>query len=173
MGNNGPSILLAIMTKDPVPPTVKAAGGRYPVPPALDDVLEEALAKNVNIRTKTVGALADAVGRAYGLEGDHLQWATMPQQEIAQYIAEAAPRTMRPRVAALSEAVDPFASPPSTTTAPMSAAVAPAPRRMVSTTEPDEPMGLPSRKPEWLLPVIVGLLALVVGGAVTLVVMTH
>jgi hypothetical protein len=33
--------------------------------------------------------------------------------------------------------------------------------------------GFPAGKPGWLLPVVVGLLALVVGGAVTLVVMMH
>ena len=169
-GNNGPSILLAIMTKDPVPPSVKAAQAKYPVPPALDDVLEEALAKHVNIRTKSVGALADAVGRAYGLDGDHLQWALTPQQELAQRIAEALPPARAPRVAALGEAVDPFAAPPVATTAPMSAVE---PRLRSPVTETDEALGLPRRKPEWLLPVIVGLLALVVGGAVTLVVMTH
>jgi hypothetical protein len=33
--------------------------------------------------------------------------------------------------------------------------------------------GVPSGKPGWLLPVVVGLVALVVGGAITLVVMMH
>jgi hypothetical protein len=33
--------------------------------------------------------------------------------------------------------------------------------------------GVPSGKPGWLLPVIVGVVALVVGGAITLVVMMH
>ncbi|MEO8876683.1 MAG: serine/threonine-protein kinase, partial [Polyangiaceae bacterium] len=85
-GNNGPSILLAILTKDPDPPTVKGKAGPYPIPPALDDVMEEALAKNPAIRTKSVGALADAVGRAYGLTGDHKAWAKTPQQELAKQI---------------------------------------------------------------------------------------
>jgi hypothetical protein len=35
------------------------------------------------------------------------------------------------------------------------------------------PQGVPLGKPGWLLPLIVGLLALFVGGAVTLVVMGH
>jgi hypothetical protein len=35
------------------------------------------------------------------------------------------------------------------------------------------PPGVPAGKPGWLLPVIVGVLALVVGGAVTLVVLGH
>ncbi len=107
-GNNGPSILLAILTKEPVPPTVKARGGKYPVPPKLDEVLEEALAKNPNIRTKSVGALADALGHAYGLEGDHLVWARTPQGELAGQIAEAMPRIMAP-AAPLGVAADPFA----------------------------------------------------------------
>src|SRR5579863_1458770 len=114
-GTNGPSILLAILTKDPIAPTVKAAGSKYPVPPALDDVLEVGLAKNQNIRTRSVGALADAVGHAYGLEGDHLQWATSPQQQLAAQIAEASPRVMRakrgPEHVPLDVAADPFATP--------------------------------------------------------------
>jgi serine/threonine protein kinase len=173
MGNNGPSILLAIMTKDPVPPSVKAASSRYPVPPAMDDVLEEALAKNANIRTKSVGAFADAVGRAYGLAGNHREWAATPQQELAQRIAEAAPRSMAPRMAPLGEAVDPFAAPPSTGTAPMAHLPSAQVQQRLDASEPELALGLPRRKPEWLLPVVVGLLALVVGGAVTLVVMTH
>src|SRR5580704_2286760 len=45
-GTNGPSILLAILTKDPVPPSSKGATSKYPIPPTLDDVLEQGLAKN-------------------------------------------------------------------------------------------------------------------------------
>ena len=180
-GTNGPSILLAILTKEPVPPTVKARGGnggKYPVPPAMDDVLEEALAKNPNIRTRTVGAFADAVGRAYGLAGDHKLWAQTPQAELSRQIAEALPRVMVAKVAPL-EAVDPFAAPPP--------AFGPTLRSEPGPNDPRQGMdhafgavrendmsvaGLPGggRRP-WLLPVIVGVLALVLGGAVTLVVM--
>ena len=128
-------------------------------------------AKNVAIRTKSVGDLADAVGHAYGLTGDHLQWATTPQQELATRIAEAVPPPPPPsRVAALGEAVDPFAAPTSRTTVddpPLAAG------SDLALAETELALGLPGRKPEWLLPVIVGLLALVVGGAVTLVVMTR
>ena len=169
-GNNGPSILLAIMTKDPVPPTAKAAGGRYPVPPALDEVLEAGLAKNHTIRTRSVGALADAVGRAYGLAGDHLQWATLPQQEIARRIAEAMPRTMIAPVAPLAIASDPFAAAPR----PPWGATPSRDGDGLALTMPESdlaPQGLPGEKPAWLLPVLVGLLALVLGGAVTLAVM--
>jgi serine/threonine protein kinase len=178
-GNNGPSILLAIMTKDPVPPTVKAQGGKHPVPPALDDVLEVGLAKNQNIRTRSVGALADAVGHAYGLEGDHLQWATSPQQQLAAQIAEASPRVMvaKREHAPLDVAADPFAAPRPEAAAPAPPAwaqQAPGGAGAVAATITDMdlvPHGVPSAKPGWLLPLVVGLLALVVGGAVTLVVM--
>jgi serine/threonine protein kinase len=184
-GNNGPSILLAIMTKDPVPPSIKAQGAKHPVPPAMDEVIEEALAKNRNIRTKTVGALADAVGRAYGLAGDHRQWAATPQSELARQIAEARPRTMAPKVAAVAVAADPFAAPPAGGTMPSAAGAPPGPPLHGAQAGMDQAFqavreaelapvgiaGLPSGKRAWLLPVVVGVLALLVGGAVTLVVM--
>jgi serine/threonine-protein kinase len=183
-GNNGPSILLAILTKDPVPPTVKAKGGRYPVPPKLDEVLEEALAKNPNIRTKSVGALADAIGHAYGLTGDHLLWARTPQGELAGQISAALPRTMAPAaplaVAAdpFAVAADPFAAPgPGAGGSPQYAAQAGRQgmdQAFQAVREAElAPVGVPSGKPGWLLPVVVGLVALVVGGAITLVVMMH
>ena len=198
MGNNGPSILLAILTKDPMPPTQKAKGGKYPVPPKLDDVMEEALAKNPNIRTKSAGALADAIGHAYGLEGDHLLWARTPQASLAEQITSQLPRVMAP-VAALGVAADPFAvaadpftaQPP----APGGGGGGPAPLpyqqpaayggyaqgrqgmdqafQAVREVDMDGAAGVPAGKPGWLLPVVVGLVALVVGGAITLVVMMH
>jgi hypothetical protein len=174
VGTNGPSILLAILTKDPVPPSVKAANAKYPVAPAVDEVIESALAKNPAIRTPTVGVFADALGHAYGLVGDHRQWARTPQQELASAIAKAAEeRAARVPVAVVA---DPFAAP--------GRAAGPAPyearyeairgmdEAFGATREADlVPQGVPSAKPQWLLPVIVGLLALVLGGAITLVVM--
>ena len=111
-GTNGPSILLAIMTKDPVPPSIKGKDLAEPPPPTLDDVMDHALAKNMNIRTASVGALADAVGRAYGLTGDHLQWAVTPQAELAALVGAARPRVMMRAPTALEAAADPFAAPP-------------------------------------------------------------
>jgi serine/threonine protein kinase len=172
-GTNGPSILLAILTKDPVPPTVRAAGSRYPVPPALDEVLEVGLAKNQNIRTQSVGALADAVGHAYGLTGEHRLWAGIPQQELARQIAEALPRVMAPAAPALDVAADPFAAPPGhgSVVAPLSGNRA-MDAAFGAVREADlTPMGIPGQKPGWVLPVVVGLVALLVGGAVTLVAM--
>ncbi len=174
-GNNGPSILLAIMTKDPVPPSERAAGQRYPVPSALDDVLEVALAKNQNIRTPSVGALADAVGHAYGLQGDHRTWAATPQQQLAALIA-ATPAPARAAPVPLGVVADPFAAPGPTHGGAWSVGgqAARSQGRDLSITSTDSDLGahgVPGGKPAWLLPVIVGLLALVVGGAVTLVVM--
>ncbi len=170
MGTNGPSILLAILTKDPAPPSVKAAGARYPVPPTLDEVLEVALAKNREIRTRSVGALADAVGRAYGLEGDHLKWATVPQQELGRQIAAAMPALMATKVAPLAVAGDPFAT-PAAPSGPVSAGRG-MDQAFGAVRESDLlAAGVPTSKPAWLVPIVVGILALAVGGAVTLVVM--
>ncbi len=172
-GTNGPSILLSILTKDPDPPTTKGARAKYPIAPAMDDVLEVALAKNPAIRTKSVGALADAVGAAYGLAGDHKQWALVPQQELAAQIAEAMPRLLAAKVATLGVVADPFAAPdawpagggPTQSDQGMAQAFA-------AVREADlAPHGVPTGKPGWLLPLVVGLLALLLGGAVTLVVM--
>jgi serine/threonine protein kinase len=167
-GTNGPSILLAILTKDAEPPSLKGANAKYPIAPAMDDVLEVALVKNPAIRTKSVGALADAVGNAYGLSGDHRQWAATPQQDLAAQIAQAAPRLRAAKVAPLAVASDPFAAGGEgvgQSAHAMSHAFAAA-RESELTAQ-----GVPTGKPGWLLPLIVGLLALVVGGAVTLVVM--
>ena len=168
-GTNGPSILLSILTKDPVPPTAKGATAKYPIPPAMDDVLEVALAKNPNIRTKSVGALADAVGAAYGLTGDHRQWALVSQQDLAAQIAEAMPRLLAAKVAALDIAGDPFAMPAAPGGASPDQGMAQA---FAAVREAElAPHGVPAGKPGWLLPLIVGVVALVLGGAVTLVVM--
>jgi len=183
-GNNGPSILLSILTKDPDPPSAKSAGAKFPIPPAMDDVMEVALAKNPNIRTPSVGALADQVGHAYGLSGDHRAWATMPATELAAQIAAAPVRAPK----ALEAAKDPFAAPPKTATNPMGPP-GPAyvmypsgqPQAQTATmsaphghgqTSFEPPMlvaGLDSGRPGWLVPVLVGVAALVVGGGIAFV----
>ncbi|MBX3188472.1 MAG: protein kinase [Labilithrix sp.] len=184
-GNNGPSILLAILTKDPDPASSKGAGAKHPIPKALDDVLEEALAKNPNIRTKSVGAFADAVGRAYGLTGDHHAWARAPQADLLRQIEEAAARgPVAPSVVADPFAApDPFAAKPTTGTSPMgnapprgSAPMSPAPSPPAAPSpgysapahydESDMPAGIPQGRPPWLIVVAVGIAALVVGGGI-------
>ncbi len=186
-GNNGPSILLNILTKDPDPPSTKAATARYPIPPALDDVMEVALAKNPNIRTKSVGEFATAVGRAYGLEGDHRAWARMPQAELAKLVAAGLARMpAAPKAAPIEAAADPFAAPPAPNApvAPMGPAPVqqPQPQPMAYANPPppqphvaaqnDEPIGripgLDTSRPPWLIPVVVGIAALVVGGGIVI-----
>jgi tRNA A-37 threonylcarbamoyl transferase component Bud32 len=183
-GNNGPSILLAILTKDPEPASAKTANAKYPVPQAMDDVLEEGLAKNPNIRTKSIGDLATAVGRAYGLEGDHRMWARMAQTELAANIAEArakAPPASAPMPAMQAApdpfaATDPFAAKPSTGTEPLARPLDPRlavalqqtpPQQHPQASEPgydDYPSGLPAQRPAWLIPVVVAAALLVGGG---------
>ncbi|MBN9164169.1 MAG: hypothetical protein BGO98_49445 [Myxococcales bacterium 68-20] len=185
-GNNGPSILLSILTKDPDPPSTKSAGAKYPIPAAMDDVMELALAKNPNIRTKSVGELATAVGRAYGLEGDHRAWARTPQAELKRLVAEGLARApaRAPRPApALEASADPFAAPmtgPSGTnrmTNPAPVQHAPAHPYMQGQQSMQhqqgrhddvQPAGIPGLdvggRPPWLIPLAVGLAALVVGG---------
>jgi eukaryotic-like serine/threonine-protein kinase len=84
IGSSGPAILVAILGDDPRPPS--ETGAMYRVPRTLDPVMEDALAKNPEIRLPSMGALADRVGRAYGLEGDHLEWATAPQEALGERI---------------------------------------------------------------------------------------
>jgi len=93
-GVNGPSILLSILTKDPIPPTQAGKDSPVPIPPSIDDLMEVALAKNPSIRTRTVGEFADALGHAYGLTGTHMDWAYTPQAVLAQAIQTALPKVM-------------------------------------------------------------------------------
>jgi serine/threonine-protein kinase len=188
-GNNGPSILLAILTKDPEPVSSKSASAKYPIPKALDDVLEEALAKNPNIRTKSVGDFATQVGHGYGLTGDHKTWARVPLAELTREIGEAsrrAPVAPAPRMEAAADpfaAPDPFAKKPTTGTAPMAKpASAPPPRldppppqypQPQSPQNYDQgemtPAGLSGGRPPWLIAVVVGVAALVLGGGIAFV----
>jgi serine/threonine-protein kinase len=166
-GNNGPSILLSILTKDPVPPTQAGKDSPVPIPPSVDELMEVALAKNMNIRTRTVGELADSFGRAYGLSGDHLSWAYTPEAVLRQTIQAELPRMLAAKPAAptagagLGAMADPFAAPPAGA-APQQ--VYPAPGG-VSATVPDEDfvMGVPKGPPKWLVPAIIGTLAVIVG----------
>jgi serine/threonine-protein kinase len=93
-GNNGPSILLQILTKEPTPPSEAGQGKKYPVPPTLDPVLAQAFKKLASLRPPSVGALADGVGRAYGLSGDHRAWAEMREADLAQQIESRLPELL-------------------------------------------------------------------------------
>jgi serine/threonine-protein kinase len=177
-GSNGPSILLAILTKEPDPPTLSAAKAKFHIPPKMDEVMEEALAKNPNIRTKSVGALADAIGHAYGLVGDHKQWATIPQPVLAQQVAEAKSRVMAAGPTPQAVA-DPFASPPQQQqqqSQQQQWGMQPAPQYAQGMDQAFANVnaqqynlgaaGVPSSKPVWIIPVIVAAFVLIVGGGI-------
>lgn len=104
-GNNGPSILLEILTKEPRPASVAGAGKKYPVPPTLDRVLAQAFKKMAAIRTASVGALADQVGQAYGLTGDHRAWAVTREADLAKQIEEKLPALLATPVEAPKKTV--------------------------------------------------------------------
>ncbi len=108
-GSNGPTILLEILTKEARPPSEVAKGQKHPVPPTIDAVISRAFRKSAAVRTESVGALANAVGAAYGLEGDHRAWAHTPEGELARSIEEKLPELMKARPAEVSrDAVDDF-----------------------------------------------------------------
>jgi serine/threonine-protein kinase len=85
-GVNGPSILLEILTKEPLPISEAARGRVYPVPASLDRVLERALTKLASLRTNSAGEFADEVGAAYGLGGDHREWALIDEAQLGAII---------------------------------------------------------------------------------------
>jgi serine/threonine-protein kinase len=111
-GNSGPTILLSIMTKDPVPPSEAGKKAGLQIPPTLDDVIEEAFVKNPAGRIPSVGELANRIGKALGLQGDFHQWAATPVDQLEAQISAALPSLMT-QVSVQSAGVmaDPFASP--------------------------------------------------------------
>ncbi len=94
IGNNGPSILLEILTKEPKSPSEAGKGQKYLIPPAMDRVMTHALKKLAAVRIASTGALADAVGAAYGLTGNHREWAKTSEAELIARVDAALPGLM-------------------------------------------------------------------------------
>ncbi|EYF07918.1 serine/threonine-protein kinase [Chondromyces apiculatus] len=86
-GTTGPAILLAILTDELMPPSVV----RSSVPRILDPVMARSMTKEPEARTATAAQLADEFGHAYGLTGDHQEWAYVAQEELAERIAAGLP----------------------------------------------------------------------------------
>ncbi|HLV68353.1 MAG TPA: serine/threonine-protein kinase [Polyangiaceae bacterium] len=106
-GNNGPSTLLCILTQEPKPASVAGAKQKYPVPITLDEALGRAFRKAPARRTPSAGAFADEVGHAYGLSGNHREWAKMREPELAELIDAALPSLLgaeRQRARRISDA---------------------------------------------------------------------
>jgi len=180
IGNNGPSILLEILTKEPMAPSEAAKGQKFPVPPTLDRVMAHALKKNAGLRIASVGALADAVGAAYGLTGNHLEWAKTSETELKARIDQAMPALLAaapaPRAASVADSFfgesdsleamgDPFAA------AGASAVAAGNPVALPPDNPPpsDYIAGVPKASKNTLLIVAVGGGALLVGIALVIV----
>jgi serine/threonine protein kinase len=90
-GVNGPSILLEILTREPISPSQVSDSAKADIPPGVDAALLRALEKAVDRRTPSVGQLADEVGHGYGLAGDHRAWATTAQQQLGATISSRLP----------------------------------------------------------------------------------
>lgn len=187
IGNNGPSILLEILTKEPKPPSELGKGQKYPVPPALDRVMAHAFKKNAGMRIGSVGALADAIGAAYGLTGTHAEWAKTSEGDLNGRIDAAMPGLLaavaEPKVANVADSFfgesdsldaigDPFAAvvpapagaPPAPVPAPNYAAALPAARPYAEEPPPSDYIaGVPRGSNRTLLLLAVGGGALFVG----------
>jgi serine/threonine-protein kinase len=191
-GNNGPSILLEILTKDPKPPSQAANGQRHAVPPTLDAVMAGSFKKHPGQRIPSVGALADAFGHAYGLEGTHFDWATIPEGDLANQIEAKLPMLMQsaaaPAAPAKADAADAFfgesgaldAYSGAAAAQPATAAHAATPYRSpgLAPTMPMEQVdmqaaGLPKKGLGWGLLFAVGGGALVVGVLIVLVILAR
>ena len=97
-GNNGPAILLEILTKNPKPPTQIARSDHFPMSCELDVVMARAFQKNPAHRISSVGELADQVGHAFGLSESHRAWASRTQQDLEAEIAAEMPRIQQKSV---------------------------------------------------------------------------
>jgi serine/threonine-protein kinase len=157
-GTTGPAILLAILSHDPAPPS--DTGAAFKVPASLDPVIEHALAKNPQIRTPTMAALADAVGQAYGLTGDHREWARASQDQLAARIRDGLPAALarheaekaKPSLRAMDDAFKAGSA-----GGPTGGAFA-----------EDMVMGVPSGPPKWVYAAVAGAVALIAVVAILL-----
>lgn len=129
-GANGPQILFKILGDEPMPPSLASPNA----PEELDDVVVKGLTKDPAKRFQTVGALADALGHAFGLEGDHRRWASTAEASLAEAF-DARKKAPPPR---------PATPPPAQATAPES----------VSVTQPEPVYSLrpqlPTTTPTWV-----------------------
>ncbi|MEZ4393525.1 MAG: serine/threonine-protein kinase [Polyangiales bacterium] len=83
-GGNGPQILFRILGDEPMPPSLASDSA----PIEIDDVVVKGLTKDRAKRFQSVGEMADALGRAFKLEGDHSRWGALSEAEIEAEIAE-------------------------------------------------------------------------------------
>ena len=186
IGNNGPSILLEILTKDPKPPSEAGKGQKYPVPPTLDRVMAHAFKKSAALRIASVGALADAIGAAYGLTGSHKDWALTSEAELNGRVTAAMPGLMSavqaPRAANVADSFfgesdsldamgDPFAGPGPSHAAPVAPAGPPSSQAYGIDSLPISIAGVPKSSNSAMLIIMVGGGALFIGIALVVIFM--
>ncbi|HEY5957648.1 MAG TPA: serine/threonine-protein kinase [Polyangiaceae bacterium] len=171
-GINGPSILLEILTKSPVPPSQRAADQKYAVPPMMDRVMAQAFQKNPGMRTSSVGELADRVGEAYGLVGTHHDWIVLTQSEVEAQIAERLPAAIEAWKGSqpAETALDDFFGDGGSILDQVSS-VAATQRVPAPVATETRALGVPSRSSRWMIPTAVAgvLLLLVVAVAMLFV----
>jgi serine/threonine-protein kinase len=149
-GRTGPQILLAILGHEPQPASIVCEG----IPPTVDDVFADGLAKDPSTRFGSVAELADGFGAAYGLTGSHRDWAYMPEMQLEALIEHNLPAAIARY--SQKEAAITAAEP----------GLEPAP---VTLGDEDFVMGVPSG-PSPLVYIGIGLGALVVAAAVAVAV---
>lgn len=155
----GPAILLTILTKEALPPSVVSAGA---TPKELDEVMEHALTKDPSIRIPSIGALVDRIGAAYGLEGSHHTWARMPQAQLADLRGRAnaaAPLVIEPPVESVKLRAMDDAFKAGSEGGPAGA----------FGSDDSFVMGMPAERPKWLLAAVAGG-AVLVGVLITLLI---
>ncbi|NRA35615.1 MAG: serine/threonine protein kinase [Polyangiaceae bacterium] len=174
-GTNGPSILLEILTKEPVPPSQVECKQEHPLPPTLDRAISNALKKTAAVRTASIGAFADALGQAFGLSGTHAEWAEIPESELDTLIAAKRNEmaVVLPPTSGADAGVDDFFGEDDSLGAmddAFAAVEAPsgarAPTAPMSATQDALPMG---SRPNWVLPAIVAVVMLLVGMAIVVI----
>jgi eukaryotic-like serine/threonine-protein kinase len=169
-GVNGPSILLEILTREPTAPSQVTTPSRVDIPQGVDEAILGALKKAVGLRTESAGRLADDVGHAFGLDGDHRDWAVTTEQQLSRLITARLPALMEHATLPRAERslTDAFfgdgdglgmsAPPP----------VSEPPTRLA---RPETNTPLPAsmlNRPAWVTPVLVAAVALVAGVVLTL-----
>ena len=166
-GTNGPSILLEILTKEAKPPSEVGRGQKYPVPPTLDRVMNLAFKKSAAVRIESVGKLADMVGEAYGLDGNHLDWANLTEKDLSQRMEAKLAEVMKtlPPPAQVMDGTDAFFGEGDALggmdDAFQAAGAAPGGLQSIA--------GVPKSSMAWILPVALGGSVLVIGVVVVLI----
>ena len=141
-------ILMKIVRMMPTPLTTVSPG----TPPALEQVVVKALAKDKLQRYETPQQLVDAALAAYGVSGTCAEWAAKPEADLAAALAAATPT---PAAATPAAATPATATPATATPAATGAATAPAGRVGVSQPAAQPPAGAESLRPAGSMPPLV------------------